>query len=217
MICTKLEIPFTDYFQVHKGMISLWVWKISMFCKGRWAISSVLLKFHTQMKYLWRQHRTKEADNSLIMTVNDQWGELIYRIAMRKMRRCVFAWFWSLTHSTQSIFISRNFSRLMAITIDKNKLITISKSKGVRFQLAIHRHIVIFVVCSNIDSTEGVESADSELPAASAVCQFSMSDIREAFNGPFIKRINNAWRPYDPRLEGDNIVPSPYSVSTISS
>lgn len=64
-------------------------------------------------------------------------------------------------------------------------------------------------------ATEGVEIGDSELPAASAVCQFSMDDISQAFNGPFMKRMNNAWRPYDPRLEGDNITPSPYSVSKI--
>ncbi|XP_067937889.1 uncharacterized protein [Watersipora subatra] len=53
-------------------------------------------------------------------------------------------------------------------------------------------------------------SPHSALPKGSAVCQFNMDDIKEAFNGPFKKRLNNAWRPYDPRIEGTPVSPSPY-------
>jgi len=45
---------------------------------------------------------------------------------------------------------------------------------------------------------------DPKHPIGSAVCQFKMADIKRAFSGPFKKRMENAWRPYDPRIE-DNI------------
>ena len=212
MICTKLEIQFTDYFQVHKGMISLWMWKNRIFCKAN--NLSVVSSY-----WCWTLNWNTYDDDDSIEHKKQTILWLQLSMTMKKIIRIAIYWAWILlwAHSTQSIFISRNFSSLIVITSDKNIATTISKIKEIRFWLAIHRHVVIFIVCSDIDSTEGVESADSELPAASAVCQFSMSDIREAFNGPFIKRMNNAWRPYDPRLEGDNIVPSPYSVSTVSS
>ena len=50
---------------------------------------------------------------------------------------------------------------------------------------------------------------------ASAVCSFTMKDIVDAFNGPFKKKDSKsaAYRPYDPRKEGDAISPSPYDCS----
>lgn len=58
------------------------------------------------------------------------------------------------------------------------------------------------------DSYEGIP-----VPAATAICKFSMANIESAFSGPFKKRINNAWRP----VKVAGITPSPYSVRTSAS
>lgn len=63
---------------------------------------------------------------------------------------------------------------------------------------------------SSDDSVAGMP-----IPAASAVCQFKMADLTASFNGPFKKRINNAWRPVGFDREKSPISPDPYSVGVM--